>query len=201
LVDGFLNGRLKVGKRRLILAVKRSPLDELPQPFDQIQVGRVRWQKQKRDSQFARQRLHERVPLVTGVIQHHCDRADQVLRSDLPQQLAHRVGIHHGCVGHIDQFSRHGVPSPQFVKSLSSRRSPHPKPHERPHAAQKGSKNEMSRIHKKDVAISALCLRARRCPVLADSSSIDRISVPMWAIRTGLIWSITCRIGIGCTEP
>ena len=43
-VEGLLDGGLKVGERRMVSAVEGTPFDELPQPFDQVQVRRVRRQ-------------------------------------------------------------------------------------------------------------------------------------------------------------
>ena len=56
-VEGLFDGGSKVGERRMVAAVEGATFDELPQAFDQVQVGRVRGQEQQRDSQLLRQRL------------------------------------------------------------------------------------------------------------------------------------------------
>ena len=41
-VEDFLDGGLKVGELRMVAAVEGTTFGELPQAFDQVQVGRVR---------------------------------------------------------------------------------------------------------------------------------------------------------------
>ena len=41
-VEDFLDGGLKVGELRVVAAVEGTTFGELPQAFDQVQVGRVR---------------------------------------------------------------------------------------------------------------------------------------------------------------
>jgi len=45
-----LDGSLKLSEGRLVAAVKGATFDELPQSFDQVQIGRIRRQVQQRDS-------------------------------------------------------------------------------------------------------------------------------------------------------
>jgi hypothetical protein len=48
--DRLLDGGLEIGERGVIAAADRAALDELLQPLDQVEIWRVRWQKQPRDA-------------------------------------------------------------------------------------------------------------------------------------------------------
>src|SRR5262249_30210090 len=88
-VDGL--GERLVG--RLGTAAQTVLLDELPQPLDQVEVGRVARQEQQLDPQRPRQALHQRAALVAGVVQHQGDRHAQPSRGHPAQQVAHGGGV------------------------------------------------------------------------------------------------------------
>ena len=76
-VEDFLDGGLKVGELRMVAAVEGTTFGELPQAFDQVQVGRVRGEEQQRDTQLTGQCLDRGIVLIAGVVQHQRDRSGQ----------------------------------------------------------------------------------------------------------------------------
>lgn len=150
--DCFLDGGLKLLKSGMVTPIDGRPLDELPKPFDEVQVRRVGGQEQQRDFQLRRQRLHRGVTLVASVVQHQRDRSGQTEGSDLPQQLAHRFRVDDRGVGHAYQFAGHGVPGSQDIEPLAARGGPHEDSRERPQAAQERPVHKVGRIDEEDVS-------------------------------------------------
>ena len=74
-------------------------------------------------------------------------------RGDLPQQLAHRLGVDDRRVGHADQFVGHRVPRPQHVEPLTTRSGADEDSRERPQATQEGPEHEMGRIDEEHMAL------------------------------------------------
>ena len=84
---------LKVGKLRTVAAVEGTTFRELPQAFDQVQVGRVRGEEQQRDTQLTGQCLDRGVVLIAGVVQHQ----RVSLRSDPTRQSSATVRLSSRC--------------------------------------------------------------------------------------------------------
>ena len=155
-VEDFLDGGLKVGELRMVAAVEGTTFGELPQAFDQVQVGRVRGEEQQRDTQLTGQCLDRGVVLIAGVVQHQCDRSGQTQRGNLPQQFAHRLGVDDRGVSHGDQVARHRIPRPQDIEPLTSRSRTHEDPRERPQVTQEGPEHEMGRVDEEHVTFTGL---------------------------------------------
>lgn len=50
--DRLFDGGSEIGEGGMIATVERTAFEELPQSFDQVQIGRVRREEQQRDSQL-----------------------------------------------------------------------------------------------------------------------------------------------------
>ena len=171
--EGLLDGGLKIGECRVVSAVHGTPFDELPQPFDQVQVRRVRRQIQQGDSQLRRQRLNHGIALIAGIVQHQRDRPGEPRRGDLPEELAHRLGVDDRGVGHADQFVGHRVPRPQHVEPLTTRSGAHKDSGERPQATQEGPEHEMGRIDEEHMALSRLSRVQDRLQLFIEKIRLD----------------------------
>jgi hypothetical protein len=153
-VEVLLDRRLKRSERRMVAAVEGASFEELPQTFDQVQVGRVRGQEQERDPQLNCQRLHRSVPLIAGVVQYQGDRSGETRRGDLSQQFAHRLGVDDRGVRHGDQFARHRVPSSEHVEPLTTRSRADEDSLKRPQAAQERPEYEMGGVAEEHMTLS-----------------------------------------------
>ena len=140
----------------MVAAVEGTTFGEVPQAFDQVQVGRVRGQEQQRDTQLTGQCLDRGVVLIAGVVQHQRDRSGQTQRGNLPQQFAHRLGVDDRGVSHGDQVSRHRIPRPQDIEPLTSRSRTHEDPRERIQVTQEGPEHEMGRVYEEHVTFTVL---------------------------------------------
>ena len=79
------NGLLEVLKVSVIRRIQTGLLDKLPQPLNQIQVGRVRWQVQEFNLERGGQGRDQLTFLVAGVIQDQGNRHPQVQFGELTQ--------------------------------------------------------------------------------------------------------------------
>jgi len=140
----------------MVFAVDALSLHESPQALDQVQIGRIRREEQKANAQLGGQALDDLVALVAGVVQDDGDRAVQLLGGNLAEQLAHRLGVDHGRVGHGDQLPRDGVPSPQDIEPLPTGSGTHEDAGEAPQTTQESAVNEMSSVDEEDVALALL---------------------------------------------
>ena len=104
-VKTLLDGRVELVVLVVIGGTQAVALDELPDPFDQVQVRRVRRQVQHFYVQLLRQVCHQRALLVCRVVQYKGYRHswDCCCRHD-SQQVAHRMRIDVTVIGHRDQF-------------------------------------------------------------------------------------------------
>ena len=59
---------------RIVLGVQALLFDKLPEALNQIQIGRVGGQEQQLDAQPLRQTLHQRTPLIAGIVEHDGER-------------------------------------------------------------------------------------------------------------------------------
>ena len=115
-VDGLLE-TAEVGE----VPVRQGLLpDELPDAFDQVQVGRVGWQIDQADVVDLGHGPDKRGVLVAGVVQHDVDRFVRMGESDFVQQPGHRFVVDRFGGGFPDQPVTDGVDSPQHTVALPS---------------------------------------------------------------------------------
>ena len=96
------NGLFEVVKVSVIRRIQTGLLDKLPQPLNQIQVGRVRWQVQEFKLERGGHGRDQLTFLVAGVIQDQGNGHPQGQGSQVAKQLTHRVG---GDVGVIMKWT------------------------------------------------------------------------------------------------
>jgi len=94
---------------RVVLGVQALLFDKLPQPLDEVEVGRIRGQEQQLDPQLLCHGLYERTALIAGIVQHHGDRHAQGERGQAMEELADTLGVDVGGVGDRDDFMGQGV--------------------------------------------------------------------------------------------
>ena len=141
----------KIGEGGVVPSVKHSLLNETPQPFDQIQVRRIRRQEHQLDVQLLCQFLHQGTMLITRVVQDDGDRSHQAQGSDLPQQLTHRFPVHHRVRGRAHQGIGDRVPCAQHAVAFPPRRAANHQTNQTPHATQKRTHDEVGRVREKHV--------------------------------------------------
>ena len=139
-VEDFLDGGLKVGELRMVAAVEGTTFGELPQAFDQVQVGRVRGEEQQRDTQLTGQCLDCGVVLMsralsnTSVIAPVRPNAAIFRNSSLIVSVLTTVVLVTAIRWHVTAFP------PQDIEPLTSRSRTHEDPRERPQVTQEGSR-------------------------------------------------------------
>src|ERR1700722_13969731 len=109
--------RLVVG---VVGGVEAFLLDELPQAFDQIEIGGVRRQVQQLDTQLGRQVAHQRALLVARVVQHQRNRQARTGLDHGTQQGADGLSVDVTVIGNLHQVVADGVQSPKDVEPFSS---------------------------------------------------------------------------------
>jgi len=148
----------EIGKCVVVASVKDVSFDELPEPFDQVEVGRIRRQELQLDVERRRQVDDQRAVLIAGVVQHQGDWSLQAKGRDFAQQFAHRVRRHGAGGGDADELIRHRVPGSQDAVALAARGSANEQAMQTPQAAQERALNEVGRIDEKHMAVSGACL-------------------------------------------
>lgn len=121
LAQALLNGRLERGEVGVVLGIQTLFLDELPQPFNQVQIRGIRRQVEQLDVEARRHRRHHRTFLVARVVQHQSNGHTQVQRRQLIQERAEALGVDVGVIGNRDEFMGDGVQGPQDVEALPPR--------------------------------------------------------------------------------
>lgn len=157
-----IDGLAEFKEGSIVAAVERLLFDELPQPLDQVQIGRIRRQKLQADVQALGQIHHQGAMLIAGVVQHHGDRPLQPQHRDFAEQGAHGFGGDGGLRRDADQFVRHRVPGSQHAVALTSRGASNEQPGPAPDTAQERPHHEMSRVHEEDVAFAGTRLIQQR---------------------------------------
>lgn len=98
------------GRERVVgNGIKALFFDELPQAFDQVQVGRVAGQEKQLDAQGLGQSHDDRTSLITRVIEDKGDRYGKAFGGDLVKQITDAVCVDVGVVCDRDDFMGHGV--------------------------------------------------------------------------------------------
>ena len=126
--------------------------DELPDPFDQVQVGRVGWQTDQADVVDLGHGPDKRGVLVAGVVQHDVDRFVRMGESDFVQQPGHGFVVDRFGGGFPDQPVTDGVDSPEHAVALSSGGGGDHESDEAPEVAEERSADEVGGIDEIDLA-------------------------------------------------
>jgi len=92
------------GKVGVVVGIPALFLDELPEPFDQIEIRRVGGQEAQFDLQLGGGSQDQGAFLITGVVEKHADGCTQAERRPLVQQDADRFGGDVRVVGDRDPF-------------------------------------------------------------------------------------------------
>jgi len=139
------------GEGVVVAAVEHVAFDELPQAFDQVEVGRIRGQELQLDVERRRQVDHQRAVLIAGVVEHQGDRAWQLEGGDLAQQFTHRVRRHRAGGRDADELIRHGVPGTQHAVAFAARGPANEQTPQTPQTAQERALDEVRCVDEKDV--------------------------------------------------
>ena len=117
-VDAILEGVEVI----IVSAVQNLLFDEPPQPFDQIQVGRIGGQINEFDALFLGLVGNRLAFLVSGVVQHQSDRAAgaRIGVGNFVQELGKHPLVDVGVVGHRNGLMSYRVVSAQDVVTLTT---------------------------------------------------------------------------------
>ena len=63
-----LNRLLEIGELLVVLRVEALLFDKFPEAFNQVQVRRIRWQKEQLNPQFVGDGLNKTAALVTSIV-------------------------------------------------------------------------------------------------------------------------------------
>ena len=146
--DCFLDGGLKLLKSGMVTPIDGRPLDELPKPFDEVQVRRVGGQEQQRDFQLRRQRLHRGVTLVAASSTNVIGPARP--RAAIFRNSSHIVSVLTTVV--LVTLTSSRVTAFQAPRTLNRWGGPHEDSRERPQAAQERPVHKVGRIDEEDVS-------------------------------------------------
>ena len=141
---------LKVAKSAKVLGIQALLFDEFPQPFQQVEIGRVGWQKTEFDLQAGRGGELPGSLSVAGIVQHQRDRHAEVKISQLIQQLADTLGGDVGVIGDRNQFVRDRIRDGQDVEALASGRRLDEHPHQRREKPRKGARTKWAASTRND---------------------------------------------------
>ena len=84
----------KQGKSFIVAAIENLFLEKLPVAFNQVQVGRIRWQKDQFDVGVTEVLFYDLRSIITGVIANDVNLLSRrILRFDLLKQLDSRLRI------------------------------------------------------------------------------------------------------------
>lgn len=62
--EAAVDGLAEFGESRVVFPIENVTFDKLPQPFDQVQIQRIRWQELELDIECGRQILHHSTVLI-----------------------------------------------------------------------------------------------------------------------------------------
>ena len=141
------------GKVGVVVGIQALFLDELPEPFDQVEIGGVGGQETQFDLQLGGGSQDQGAFLIAGVVEKHADGCTQAERRQLVQQGADLFGGDVRVVGHRDQFVGDGIQGSQHIEPLAARGCPDEQAGQRPEEAQKGRQHEMGGIDEKHGAL------------------------------------------------
>ena len=145
MVDAFLE-LLEV---LVVFSSETFGFHEFPHPLNQVQVRRIRRQKQQFDAQRLRFLLHQCTTLVTGIVHDQCHgRAGMLVRQRL-QEFTNRQRIDVGGIHHRSQLLGDVIQGPQNIVPLSPGWRAQKEPHKTPQIAQKSAKDKMAGVTKK----------------------------------------------------
>lgn len=147
-IEALLDG----GRELLVLGVvgrtQALRLDELPDPLDQVQIGRVRRQVQQFDPQLLGQIVYQRALLVACIVQHQGDRQPrQRCRRHGTQQQTDRLGIDVAVVADLDQLVADTVQRRQYIVAFPPGGGAEEQACHTPDHAQERGVHEMRGVH------------------------------------------------------
>jgi hypothetical protein len=93
----------------IISRIETFLFHEFPQSFDQIEVGRVRWEKEDFNIQTSSNILDILTPLIPSIIHNERDGDLEPESSYFFQELAHTHRIDVRVIGHRDELMGHGI--------------------------------------------------------------------------------------------
>ena len=153
------NRGFEVLKGGVIMGVQAAFFHQLPEPFDQVELRRIRREKQQFDLQGGGGVLHQPTALIAGVVQNDGDRNGQGQLRQLAQQLTDTGAIDVGLGGgNGDPFVGDGVERPQHAEAVPAGGGRLPAAGHAPQPAQKQAVDEMGGIHKKHRTLTRLRL-------------------------------------------
>ena len=132
--SGFARGEVRV-----IRGVEALFFDELPQSFNQVEVGRVRRKKTQLNLQAGGESHNLRTALIASIIQDHRDGDAEVERGKLPQEGTDLGRGNVGVVGDGPEFMGDRVECPQDVEPLPPGGGPQEDARHGPEEPQEGS--------------------------------------------------------------
>lgn len=131
--DGFL----EIPEFGIAFRVQALLLDKLPEPLNQIEMWRVRRQKQQLYPQHRGGVLDQATALIARIVQHQGDRVPGRHGGNLPQQLTDALTVDVGLVDHGEHLVGDGIERPQHVEPLAATGGGQEQPHPAPDRGQK----------------------------------------------------------------
>ena len=160
-VDGFeavKDGGLELLVGGVVAAVEAILFDELPQPLDQVEVGRVARQEQQVDAPCDGVDHHELAVLVARVVQHDGDGIVRVQGPQFVEQVADGLGGDVSLVDDVNQLTSDGIERSQHVEALTAGGGLDEGAAEAPDHGQERAIDKVRRVHEVDLALAGLGL-------------------------------------------
>ena len=150
--EAVLNGGHELLGSGVVFAVEANLIDKLPQPLNEVEVGRVTRQEQQLDVPCLGVVDDPPAMLVRGVVEHQRDGTHRAVQGpEFVQQLADRLSVDERPVGQADQLARHGVEGAEYIEPLASGGGLEKHAGETPYQAQEGAKDKVSRVEEVDL--------------------------------------------------
>lgn len=141
LADG-LGEAVEVG---VVFGVEALLFDELPEPFNEVEVGRVGGQEEQLDAQGGGVLNHDVTALIAGIVQDDGEGEVQTEGGQLREEFTDLRGSDIGVVGHRDPLVGDGVERAQHIESLATTGGGDEDPRQRPEIAQKRGQHTRGR--------------------------------------------------------
>jgi hypothetical protein len=156
---------------------------KLPQPLNEVQVGRVSRSVPPRDAERVSDGLHQRTTLGARIVQDQGDGHLSTQGPQLPQSLADTLSIDVREVGDGYPLMRDGMECPEHLETLPPAGRFDPTLGAAPEIPKKRPEDTRRHIHKKDGTLTRLCFGSAWLHLFFDTLPAHR----------GRLWLTVCR--------
>lgn len=119
IMNTIRDGLSETIKLWVILGIQTLFACKTPKPLNQIQVRRIRWQKQEFDVPILGVLKHQVAFLITGVVQHNRNRLTCIPGGNFREQETNTLGVDVCFVCNREDFFCYGIHRAKHIETLS----------------------------------------------------------------------------------